>query len=247
MCDWWAPPRRRSVPGVSTLLLDRTLEAELSPTRLFTCSAAEEANVVAAAGQPLTPAQMRAAIGGAIAHAQREAAASVRALRARPRAAFTTAAFRGVFGVGPGWVPPWRPARASWQDLGDLVALRLERAARILGGGHMRFFCWGSVAHCPDCPHAPTSYRACSSAHGVTHVCLGRRFWIWFGQGRRAWMGAVLLHEALHVYFRLQHNLEAVGRPSVSNVHCYDTLVARLAGRAPKPGDVDRCRRGRTA
>ena len=60
--------------------------------------------------------------------------------RARGR---TTQVFRGVFNVPPTFVPPWRPANASWRDLGDLVALRLERAAGILSGGYMRFFCWG--------------------------------------------------------------------------------------------------------
>jgi hypothetical protein len=58
-------------------------------------------------------------------------------------------------------------------------------------------------------------------------------------------MASTLLHEALHVYFVLEHHKAAIGRPSVNNVYCYDTLVALQHGRAPKPGDRDKCRLGR--
>ena len=91
-------------------------------------------------------------------------------------------------------MPAWRPVNASWRDLGGLVALRLERAAAILVGGHVRFFCWGSAAHCRECTGDPTSYRAWSSHRGRYHN---------------------------------------------------DTLVALQHGRAPKPGDREKCRLGR--
>ena len=58
-------------------------------------------------------------------------------------------------------------------------------------------------------------------------------------------MASTLLHEALHVYFVLEHHKAAIGRPSVNNVYCYDTLVALQHRRAPKPGDRDKCRLGR--
>jgi hypothetical protein len=228
------------------LELEEELEAQLSPVRLFSCSAPERARVAAVVGRPgLTVVQLRNAVGASIAQARSEATAAARLLRARPRAQRTTAVFRGVFNVPPTFVPTWRPAGASWRDLGDLVALRLERAATILGGGHMRLFCWGSVAHCPECSQPPTRYRACSSYRGRYHICLGQEWWQWFRRGRRGFMASTLLHEALHIYFVLEHHRAAIGRPSVNNVHCYDTLVARLMRRSPKPGDATRCRRGR--
>jgi hypothetical protein len=238
---------------MGTLLLDReyeledSYEAQLSPTRLFSCSAAERAQVAAVLARPgVTVGQLRNAVAASIAQARREATAAARLLRAHPRAANTTRVFRGVFNVPPTFVPDWRPANARWRDLGDLVAIRLERAASILGGGHMRLFCWGSAAHCAECTGAPTTYRACSSYRGSYRICIGREWWQWFRQGRRGFMASTLLHEALHVYFVLEHHRAAIGRPSDNNPHCYDTLVARLNRRTPKPGDVDRCRRGRT-
>jgi hypothetical protein len=142
-------------------------------------------------------------------------------------------------------VPEWRPANASWRDLGDLVAIRLQRAAAILGGGHMHLFCWGSTAHCPECTSAPTTYRACSSYRGSYRICIGQEWWKWFREGDHGFMASTLLHEALHVYFVLMHERAAIGRPSVTNMYCYDTLVARLHGRTPKLHDAKNCRQGR--
>jgi hypothetical protein len=225
---------------------EEELERQLSPTRLLSCTPAERAHVARAMGRrTVSAAEVQRAVGTAVTQGTREARNAARLLRARPRSAHTTHVFRGVFNVPPTWVPPWRPARASWRDLGDLVALRLERAAGILSGGHMRFFCWGSVAHCPECTRPPTTYRACSSYRGRYHICIGRDWWRWWRHGRRGFMASTLLHEALHIYFRLQHHTAAIGRPSVNNVYCYDTLVARLHRRVPKPGDADSCRLGR--
>jgi hypothetical protein len=224
---------------------EEELERQLSPTRLLSCSPPERARVAAVVGRPVSAGEVRRAVGGAVAQATREARATARLLRMRPRSARTTQVFRAVFNVPPTFVPRWRPANATWRDLGDLVALRLERAAGILTGGHMRLFCWGSVAHCPECTQPPTAYRACSSYRGRYHICIGQEWWRWFRQRRRGFMASTLLHEALHIYFRLEHHRAAIGRPSVNNVHCYDTLVALLHRRAPKPGDRDRCRLGR--
>jgi hypothetical protein len=225
---------------------EEELEPQLSPTRLLSCTPAERNQVARALGRrAISVAEVRRAVGGAVAQATREARNAARLLRARPRAPRTTQVFRGVFNVRPTFVPAWRPANATWRDLGDLVALRLERAAGILSGGYMRFFCWGSVAHCPECTDPPTAYRACSSYRGRYHVCIGREWWQWWRQGRRGFMATTMLHEALHIYFRLQHHLATPGRPSVGNVYCYATLVARLHRRAPNPGNADACRTGR--
>ena len=213
----------------------------------FSCTNAERAQVQTVLGRVVTVAELRRAVGSAVAQAQRDAMAASRALRARPRSVRTSRIFRSVFNVPPTFVPAWRPGNASWPDLGALVALRIENGSRILGGGYMHFFCWGSAAHCPECTEPPSSYRACSSYRGRYHICLGREWWEWYRDGHGGFMASTLLHEAMHIYFRLEHHKATVGRPSVNNMYCYDTLIAILNGRTPKPGDRNKCARGRRA
>ncbi len=213
----------------------------------FSCTNAERAQVQAVLGRAVTVAELRRAVGTAVAQAQRDAMAASRALRARPRSVRTSRIFRSIFNVPPTFVPAWRPGNASWPDLGALVALRIDNGSRILGGGYMHFFCWGSAAHCPECTEPPSSYRACSSYRGRHHICLGREWWEWYRDGHGDFMASTLLHEAMHIYFRLEHHKATVGRPSVNNMYCYDTIVAILNGRTPKPGDRNKCARGRRA
>jgi hypothetical protein len=223
----------------------RELALELSPTRLLTCSDADRAQVARVVGRPVSAAQVRDAVQAAATQGAAEGRAVARALRP-PRSAQTVQTFASVFNVPPTFVPNWRPATGvRWRDLGELVAIRLEAAASILVGGHMRFYCWGSAAHCSECPGPPT-YRACSSYRGSYRICLGQPWWEWWRDGQRGFMASTLLHEALHIYFRLEHHKATIGRPSVSNMYCYDTLVALMSGRAPKPGDRERCAHGRT-
>lgn len=143
----------------------------------FSCTKAERAQVQAVLGRVVTGAELRRAVGTAVAQAQRDAMTASRALRARPRSVRTSRIFRGIFNVPPTFAPAWRPGNASWRDLGELVALRIENGSRILGGGYMHFFCWGSAARCPECTEPPASYRACSSYQGRHHICLGREWW----------------------------------------------------------------------
>ena len=255
MCDWWVRARARTVRGVSALLdreleweleLEEELEAQLSPTRLFSCSAPERARVAAVVGRPgVTVAQLGNIVSGAIAQARADGGRAIRLLRARPRSARTTAAFRGVFNVPPTFVPAWRTPNSRWRDLGELVALRLERASAILGGGHLRLFCVGAPGHCSECPDPWTGYTACSSYRGSYRICLGWQWWRWHREGRRWFMAGTMLHEGLHIYFRLEHHRATIGRPSVNNVYCYPLLVGRLNGRPDKPLDRDECRAGR--
>jgi hypothetical protein len=207
----------------------------------FSCTKAERVQVQAVLGHMVTAAELRRAVGTAVAQAQRDAMTASRALRARPRSVRTSRIFRSIFNVPPTFVPAWHPGNASWRDLGELVALRIENGSRILGGGYMHFFCWGSTARCPECAEPPASYRACSSYQGRHHICLGREWWQWYRDGHRGFMASTLLHEAMHIYFRLEHHKATVGRPSVNNMYCYDTLVAIFSGRTPKPGDRDKC------
>ena len=222
-------------------------EQELSPTRLFSCTGAELAQVRAVVGRDLSAAEARAALDAAVHQARREATAAARALRSHPRSAKTTSTFRGVFNVPPTFVPDWRPADARWHDLGELVGIRIDNAARILAGGYMRYFCWGSAAHCPQCQESPPSYRACSSSENRYHICLGEEWWQWHRARRRGHMASTLLHEAFHIYFSYEHvpaDRRRVRRPTVGSIYCYDVLVARLHGCSPKPKDEERCKEG---
>lgn len=219
-------------------------EAELSPTRLFSCTAPELARVSHTVGRTVTAAEARRAVSDAMGLARREATAVATALRAHRRSSRTTRIFRSVFNVPPTFVPNWRPANATWRDIGDLVAIRIDNAARILVGGHMRVFCWGSAARCPECTSPPTSYVACSSYRGRYHICLGEQWWQWYRGGQRGFIASTMMHESLHIYFRLEHHKATTGRPSVNNIFCYEALVALLMGRALKPGLRDRCRTG---
>ena len=226
---------------------DPARELELGTHRVqplksgFSCTNAERAQVQTVLGRVVTEAELRHAVGTAVAQAQRDARVASRALRVRPRSVRTSRIFRSIFNVPLTFVPAWRPGNASWLDLGELVALRIENGSRILGGGYMHFFCWGSAARCPECTEPPTSYRACSSYQGRHHICLGREWWEWYRNGHRGFMASTLLHEAMHIYFRLEHHKATVGRPSVNNIYCYDTLIAIVSGRTPKPGDRDKC------
>jgi hypothetical protein len=235
------------------LELELELEQMLSPTRLFTCSAANRASIAAVTG-PITQAQILAAVRSAVNQGAREARATAAALRTRPRAPRTTQIFRSIFNVPPTFVPNWRTANSTWRDLGELVALRLEKAAADLTSGHTRYFCWG----CTGCS-SPPNFRACTTPRAPVRadrhrICLGRGWWQWYRASLtgpmaarrrlRGWMASTLLHEALHIHFTLSHRQTTVGRPSASNVYCYDTLVARFCRREPKPSDAHRCRTG---
>jgi hypothetical protein len=236
-----------ALPELEAEATELELEQMLSPTRLFSCSAAQRASVRGIVGRPVTNAQLRAVVRAATDQAAREGRATARALRARPRSSPTTRLFRRVFNVPPTFVPAWRPAGSSWRDLGELVALRLERAAGDLTSGYTRFICFGCDPDVRACttPRAPIA----SDRH---RLWIGDVWWGWWRDSRRArtlrerkdlrgWMAGTLLHEALHIHFVLSHTRTTVGRPSVNNMYCYDTLVARLHNRQPKPDDERRC------
>lgn len=225
------------------------LEYLLSPTRLFTCSPADRAVIASrsVAGRALTNAQLANALNVSIRQATTEARAVARALR-RPNPA-TVTLFRSVFGVRPGDVPAWRTANSRWRNYGELAALRLERAASDLDSGHTRYFCLGcrpTVRACTT-PHAPIA----ADRH---RLWIGREWWRWWRASQqgtpanrrriRGFMASTLLHEALHIHFVLSHKTVPVGRPSLANPYCYDTLVARFHRRDPKQGDANRCRTG---
>ncbi|MDZ7366253.1 MAG: peptidoglycan-binding protein [candidate division KSB1 bacterium] len=143
---------------------------------------------------------------------------------ASPRSATTRERFFEAFATYPEFVPGWRPAGATWNDLGGLVAIRLRRAAEILEGGWIKYFCWGSQRHCSECTSSPSDYYACSSYVGAYHICLGDPFWQAWRNGDVATMASTLLHEALHIYF----SQTVAHEGSTGNANCYERFVMQL-------------------
>ncbi len=210
--------------------------------RHFTCSAADLTQIRAWLGTSPTCDQLRGGVETAVARIVPQTRRAVQALRARPRTAHTRQLFRAVFGVLPEAVPSWRTANSAWRDLGELVALRLERGIQILNGsdtrgGYIRYFARGSSTHCPECTGQPTTYRACSSFQGHYLICLGRPFWVWWRDRNFNAMGSTLLHEALHIYF----NRTVAHARRFNNAACYQLFVSRINGITPNHCARERC------
>jgi hypothetical protein len=104
------------------------------------------------------------------------------------------------------------------------VAIRLKSAARIVDGGFIRYFCWGSPAHCPECTGSPASYFACSSFLGRYLICLGDGFWRAWAIGDLDTTATTLLHEALHIFFG--RTVSDVG--STGNANCYERYLIQF-------------------
>ena len=213
-----------------------------SRARYWTCSPAEHAKVEDALKMSVAPATLRSAVADAALRgaqlAWRAAAAlQISTLRTvPPKRSRAEGIFRDAFGVYPDVVPAWRPAKASWANLGDLVAIRLNSAAKVLNGGEIRYYCWGSRAHCPECTGSPvTDYIACSSYKGLYRICLGRQFWWWWRDRQFDLMASTLLHEALHIYYG---RYGVAHDKRVNNAHCYQVYVSQFNG-VP----MSRCRR----
>jgi len=206
----------------------------------FTCSAAELAAIRTAIFRPATTtAQLSAGLSEALRRAVGAANRAATLLEAHPRTASTAATFRGVFGVNPDHVPPWRTAGSRWRDLGELVARRLRSAARILGGNQIRFGCAG-------CASATATACTTPPAYGIR---FGLRFWRRWAAGEWHLLVSTLMHEATHIYFHrlVSHqaaNRRAVGaNPSArsNSPFCYALITTRLNGFPDKPNDVTAC------
>jgi len=110
----------------------------------LTCSDAEHTSVENLLQMSIPPATLRTAVetsAGAVVSLINTAAA----ILDRPsRTAASRAAFCAAFGVTPEFVPAWRSTLkgvVKWRDLGELVAIRLRDAAKIIDGGCIRYFC----------------------------------------------------------------------------------------------------------
>lgn len=194
--------------------------------RFFTCSNAQKVQIENFLKMSIPVEALRSAVDSAAGIAVASAHKAARSLETVPRPKKTRDLFCQAFGVMPEFVPPWRPARARWKDLGGLVAIRLRNAAKIVDGGWIKYFCWGSPAHCPECPDSPPTYFACSSFKGKYITCLGQDFWRAWQNRDNATMASTLLHEALHIYFgRTVSDQRFTG-----NANCYERFVVQFNG-----------------
>ena len=205
--------------------------------RHFTCDAADIAQIEDWLQMSIPVAALRSGLETALARSVPQALRAAHALRASPRSARTKQLFREAFGVAPETIPRWRTARATWRDLGELVAIRLARAAEILNGMSIQYFCRGSQAHCSECTDPPTAYRACSSYRGHYLLCLGQQFWLWWRDQNYNSMASTLLHEALHIYF----SRTVAHERRFNNANCYQLFVSRFNGIAPSQCVRERC------
>ncbi len=205
--------------------------------RHFECSAAEHHSVEAILGRSVLPGDLRSAADAASRLPAVWIGVAASELRVSPRSAATIARFHEAFGANPDWVPPWRPAAARWVDFGDLITTRVASAASIVDEGSIRYFCWGSPAHCPECTDPPATYFACSSFLGAYLICLGRVFWQAWQSGDMATMGSTLLHEALHIYFN--RTVSDGGRSG--NANCYERFVVATNGVFMHPATAANC------
>lgn len=211
--------------------------------RHFTCSDADIASVggVGVVGRAVTGNELRAALEDAVGSALAAIRAAADALRRSRRTQAVRDLFCEAFGVLPKSVPSWRPAGKTW-DRGAVVRARFRYAAKLLDSGVIRYFCWGSAAHCPECTDAPDTYFACSSFGKRYVICLGAAFWRAFRDGDQATMASTLLHEALHIYFGtlIAHGGRG-GR--FDNANCYERFVVLFNGLLLHPATDTACAR----
>jgi hypothetical protein len=212
----------------------------------LTCGTPELAAIRAFLKRPtLTGSVLRAAVEGAAGRAVLLARRGAAALDRPGRTAKTRRLFCEAFGVAPEFVPPWRAGLTGvvrWRDLGELVAIRLRDVAKILDEGCIHYFCWGSQAHCPECPGAPT-YFACSSFLNRYIICLGQGFWRAWQSGDTATTASTLLHESLHIYF----GTTVSDRGRSGNANCYERFAARLHNLPLHPATAGNCPKGSCA
>jgi hypothetical protein len=211
------------------------------------CSAADLAEISRVVGRAMTAADVRAAITTPVQQAIRLLLAAAAPLRPRPAPGTPERDtldynFRDAFGVTPDFVPSWRPAGQTW-DRGAVVRERLRCAARILSNGSMRYHCWGPLS-CRDFPERWSPLNFAKVFPEQLRMCFGEHFWFAFRQGRNDVAGT-LLHEALHIYFRVvddpPHSPNRFG-----NAYCYERFVS-LMNRLPLPPLVtESCGTGQT-
>jgi hypothetical protein len=209
----------------------------------FTCMPIEQALVATTLGKAFPVAALREVVNSSAARAVMLAGTAASSLDIANRTAASRMAFCSSFGVLPDFVPAWRatlPGRMNWRDLGELIAIRLRKAAGILNGGCIRYFCWGNRVYCPDCTDPPQKYVACSSWKGRYGICIGPSFWKrWLARNETS-NDLTLLHECLHIVFqrfvgdKFYDKQQTVLNRPIANAYCYTKFVACI-NRLPVP------------
>jgi len=205
--------------------------------RHFFCNTADHKKVENFLKMSVTDATLRDAVEKSVATALPWIYKAIAALRVSPRSTRTINIFQQSFAQSPDWNPPWKDATMKWVDWGDLIATRLQKAAHILNGGYIKYFCYGSLAHCSECRKTPPVYYACSSWKGKYVICLGHSFWNDWRKGNRDSMISTLIHEALHIYF--SKTVAHSGRSR--NVSCYLRFIALINNRRLPARVATRC------
>ena len=205
----------------------------------FTCANDQLAQLRAVLATPVTVAALRGGLATAVRVAIKRANAAAAQLRKIPRSADVQRIFLDSFGVRTDFVPSWRASNSKWADSGELVAIRLESAAKNLAGGSMRYFCWDYTQVLCGAP-GPTGYRA-ATLSGQSQMCIGQQFWQWWVGRNFESMAAVLIHEHLHDYFARFRKFMGVihgsrtsgqgGPLRFRNANCYVLFTMRLAGK----------------
>ena len=201
--------------------------------RHFICDSADHTKVESLLSMSVSDATLVSTVESALAVGISWIYNAIGLLRVSPRSAATTALFRAAFAQNPDWNPTWKDKTMKWVDWGDLVATRLEKAAFILNGGDIKYFCYGSPKHCSECTAVPPNYYACSSWKGKYVMCLGEGFWRDWKNGDQNSMISTLIHESLHIYF----NKTVAHDGRSKNVSCYLRFVA-LANKSPLPSRI---------
>jgi hypothetical protein len=159
----------------------------------FFCTNVELDAIRAFLGQrAITAPLLRASVEDAAGRAVSLATKAADALDRSGRTNTSRQVFCEAFGVTPEFVPPWRFSKVGdvyawargsiWRDIGELIAIRLRRAAKILDGGCIHYFCWGTADRCPESSTPPTGKFATSSFRGVYRICLGGPFTVAVGR-----------------------------------------------------------------
>jgi hypothetical protein len=192
----------------------------------FTCTEDDREKIEKIVGKEISEEELRAALDAAVKRAVSLTLKAVKALERSTHSTRTRTLFREIFGTLPEFVPTWRAAGAPWKDRGELVALRLKRAAGILASGQIRYHCWG----CPGGDRDPMTFEACNYPPGKFIIGFGKGFWENLKNAASApdYMGMTLLHEALHVYYSSIITLSHKGR--YGNAYCYQRFVPEMNG-----------------
>jgi len=231
---------QRGEPGFQTLskewsdirggLVRPWLWRDIAKVKRYVCQAKDLAEVSRQAGRAVTANEVKNAIEEAVKNAVLWAMQAAHALRTSPRSAGVRELYWQAFGICPEDVPNWVSQKRQWRDVGELVAIRLEAAAKLLKDNWIKYYCSCRPFYGPICTE---NVFACSwQAYG--RICLSGGFWQAWAAGDRIATGSTLLHEVLHLYFEfLQH--ERVWPIAV--IQCYEQFVLRF-NNLPVGGDV---------